>query len=76
MRRLPEEASGRLEEMAHISSRTLGTSLTKDTVRKYVPVEQATGKAHVTHVEMVDYPDGTHGCYTEFDDGSAVCEPC
>lgn len=76
MRRLSEEVRGRLEEMALITSRTLGISLTKDTVRKFVTVEQAADEAHVTHVEIVDYPDGTHGCYTEFDDGSAVCELC
>lgn len=58
MRRLSEEVRGRLEEMALITSRTLGTSLTKDTVRKFVPVEQAADKAHVTHVEIVDIPTG------------------
>lgn len=76
MRRLSEEVRGRLEEMALITARTLGIRLTDDSVRKFVPVEQAADEAHVVHVEIIDNPDGTHGCYTEFDDGTAICEPC
>ena len=76
MRRLTEEVRGRLEEMALITARTLGVPLTPGSVRKFVPVPAATDQAHVVHVEIIDNPDGTHGCYTEFDDGSAICEPC
>ena len=39
-------------------------------------VAAAKDRAHVVHVEIIDNPDGTHGCYTEFDDGSAIYEPC
>jgi hypothetical protein len=76
MRRLSEEVRGRLEEMALITARNLGVRLTGDSIRKFVPVAAAVDRAHVTHVEIIDNPDGTHGCYTEFDDGSAICEPC
>lgn len=76
MRRLSEEVRGRLEEMALITARALGVPLANDAVRKFVPVDTGTDEAHVVHVEIIDNPDGTHGCYTEFDDGSAVCEPC
>jgi hypothetical protein len=75
MRRLSDEVRGRLEEMACITARALGTRLDPAAVRKFVPVASA-DRAHVVHVEIIDNPDGTHGCYTEFDDGSAVCEPC
>ena len=76
MRRLSEEVRARLEEMALITARTLGTSLDVRAVRKFVPVPSPSDEAHVVHVEIIDNPDGTHGCYTEFDDGSAICEPC
>ena len=76
MRRLTEEVRGRLEEMALITARTLGVPLSPGSVRKFVPVAAAADQAHVVHVEIIDNPDGTYGCYTEFDDGSAICEPC
>jgi hypothetical protein len=76
MRRLTEEVRGRLEEMALITARTLGVPLSPDAVRKFVPVAAEADRPHVVHVEIIDNPDGTHGCYTEFEDGSAVCEPC
>jgi hypothetical protein len=68
--------------MALITSRTLGLPLDPEAIRKFVPVPPAATAAaeadqpHVVHVEIIDNPDGTHGCYTEFEDGTAICEPC
>jgi hypothetical protein len=76
MRRLSEEVRGRLEEMALITARVLGITLSADAVRKFAPAGPTAERAEVVHVEIIDNPDGTHGCYTEFSDGSAKCEPC
>jgi hypothetical protein len=75
MQRLSEEVRGRLQEMALITTRTLGIPLDRDTVVKFSPVEtRADGDLGVvTNIEIVCGPDGC-GCYVE---PPGICEfPC
>lgn len=52
--RLTEEVRGRLEEMAHITARTLGRRLDKGAVRKFVPHEVAEDSPTIVEVEILD----------------------
>ncbi|MEN3310263.1 MAG: hypothetical protein V7603_6465 [Micromonosporaceae bacterium] len=75
MRRLSEEVRGRLQEMALITTRTLGIPLDKDTVVKFAPVttESQAELGAVTNIEIVCGPTGC-GCYVE---PQGICEfPC
>jgi hypothetical protein len=75
MQRLSEEVRGRLQEMALITTRTLGISMDRDTVVKFAPVETRADDdpGVVTNIEIVCGPAGC-GCYV---DPPGICEfPC
>lgn len=82
MRRLSEEVRGRLLEMALITGRTLGISITSDTIVKYDPTphggsNEVAETSQTVEVVIIAVPDGhggtTFGCYQ---DPPGVCTPC
>ncbi len=74
MQRLSEEVRGRLQEMALITTRTLGIALDSQTAVKFAPQELDRGADETgMHIEIVCTPDGC-GCYV---DPPGICEfPC
>lgn len=75
MRRLYEEISGRLEEMALVASRVLNRHLDGKTVRTLHPREHGNQKRdlQMQGIEFVYGPDGSCGVY-DYDAGT--CYPC
>jgi hypothetical protein len=78
--RLTEEIRGRLEEIAHITARTLGKRLDKGAVRKFVPHEPAADSPTVVEVEILDEflgPGTAPCCLVVLSDGDWFVEcPC
>ena len=68
--RLVEEIRGRLEELALISARTAGFTLSGEAMRKFAPMAQKTF-ASPYYIEIVCMPDGGPcGCIVLMDDGN------
>ena len=64
MRRLTEEVSGRLREMALIFGRTVGVQIGPDVIPRFAPVRPAKeADSPRVDTEIIDLPDGTHCCY-------------
>ena len=81
MRRLSEEISARLYEMALIFGRTVDLKLGPEANLKFVPRKAAADEPHLppgppvdVDIEIFDLPDGTHCCY-DYINQICVC-PC
>jgi len=72
MRCLTAEVRARLDEMAQITARTLGISLTDETVVKFVPLPVRHDDLAAAPIEIVCGPAGC-GCYV---DPPGICVPC
>jgi hypothetical protein len=78
MRRLSEEVSGRVREMALIVGRTVGVQIGPDVIPKFAPARRAAAFPDLppvdTDIEIIDLPDGTSCCY-DYINQVCVC-PC
>jgi hypothetical protein len=77
MRRLTEEVSGRLHEMALIFGRTVGVPIGPDVVPRFAP-RQRTKEIDLppvdSDIEIIMLPDGTSCCY-DYREQVCAC-PC
>ncbi len=77
LNRLSEEVRGRLLEIALIMARVGGKDYDGGAVGKFVPRETTPLEAASGGwIEIVDFPDGTSGCYGELDGRPFVAIPC
>jgi hypothetical protein len=81
MRRLSEEISARIYEMALIFARTTDLTLGPEMTLKFAPRKKAAEEAHLppgppvdVDIEIFDLSDGTHCCY-DYISQVCVC-PC
>jgi hypothetical protein len=74
MRRLHEEISGRVEEMALIAARNLNMKVNGEGVRMFHPVRNEKARQiEFEGVEIICYPNGVCACY-DYDSGE--CYEC